>query len=222
MGLIVRSSDVHAAGVFTTTPIKKGRKVVEYTGPRITKEEGDKIYEHRDITYLFAVGKGARVIDGHGIAMFINHSCDPNCESVVEGRRVYIEAIRTIEPGTELTYDYQIQREDDDPPNIDEVFACRCGFAQCRGTMLWPTERKPARGKSPKRPARKQHAGKGSRQRAGGKRARDKGARGKRVAERSHEGGRSARNARDRRSAAGRGRAARRRAGKNKKGGRRG
>ena len=58
MGLIVRSSDVHAAGVFTTAPIKKGSKVVEYTGPRITKEQGDKLYEHRDITYLFAVGNG--------------------------------------------------------------------------------------------------------------------------------------------------------------------
>ncbi len=78
-------------------------------------------------------------VDGNE-ARFINHSCDPNCESVIESRRVFIEAIRTIEPGEELTYDYQIRREDDDPPNIDEIFACRCGFAQCRGTMLWPPE----------------------------------------------------------------------------------
>ena len=63
---------------------------------------------------------------------------------------VRIEAMRDIEPGTELTYDYQIHREDDDPENIDEVFACRCGFPQCRGTMLWPTERKPKRKKAKK------------------------------------------------------------------------
>src|SRR5690349_10992796 len=49
MGLIVRSSDVHAAGVFTTAPIKRRTKVIEYTGPIISKEEGDRIYEHRDI-----------------------------------------------------------------------------------------------------------------------------------------------------------------------------
>jgi hypothetical protein len=91
-------------------------------------------------------------VDGND-ARFFNHSCDPNCESTVEKRRVYIEALRDIEAGAELTYDYQIQREDDDPDNIDEVFACRCGFTQCRGTMLWPTERKPKRSK-PKKKAR--------------------------------------------------------------------
>ena len=47
---------------------------------------------------------------------------------------MFIEAIRTIEPGEELTYDYQIQREADDPANIDEIFACRCGCRRCRGT----------------------------------------------------------------------------------------
>jgi hypothetical protein len=89
-------------------------------------------------------------VDGND-ARFFNHSCDPNCESTVEKRRVYIEAIRDIELGAELTYDYQIQREDDDPDNIDDVFACRCGFPQCRGTMLWPTERKPKRKKVKKK-----------------------------------------------------------------------
>jgi hypothetical protein len=53
---------------------------------------------------------------------------------------VFIESVRTIEAGEEMTYDYQIQREDDDPPGIEEVFACRCGFPQCRGTMLWPPD----------------------------------------------------------------------------------
>jgi uncharacterized protein len=54
---------------------------------------------------------------------------------------VFIEALRTIEPGEELTYDYQIQREADDPPDVDEVFACRCGARACRGSMLWPPRR---------------------------------------------------------------------------------
>ena len=50
--------------------------------------------------------------------------------------------MRTIEPGEELTYDYQIERDAEDPPNIDKIFACRCGAPDCRGTMLWPSPEK--------------------------------------------------------------------------------
>ena len=130
MGLIVRSSDVHAAGVFTTAPIKNGRKVVEYTGPRIAKEEGDKVYEKRDITYLFAVGKGSRVIDGHGIAMFINHSCDPNCETDEIDGKIWILAIRDIRPGEELTYDYNLFDGEENDPAL-----CHCKAKHCRGSL---------------------------------------------------------------------------------------
>src|SRR5262249_40876993 len=70
------------------------------------------------------------------------------CESVIEDRRVFIEALRSIEPGEELTYDYQIQREVDDPPDVDAIFACRCGSARCRGSMLWPPRRLEARNRS--------------------------------------------------------------------------
>jgi len=130
MGLIVRSSDVHAAGVFTTTPIKKRTKVVEYTGPRISKAEGDKIYEHRDITYLFAVGDGSQVIDGHGIAAFINHSCDPNCETDEVRGKIWIIAVRDIRPGEELTYDYNLfDGEENDPAH------CHCKAKHCRGSL---------------------------------------------------------------------------------------
>jgi len=50
--------------------------------------------------------------------------------------------VRTIQPGDELTYDYQIGRDKEDPPNVDEIFACRCGASSCRGSMLWPAKRK--------------------------------------------------------------------------------
>jgi len=86
-------------------------------------------------------------VDGNE-ARFVNHACQPNCESVIENRRVYIEAIRSIAAGEELTYDYQIQREADDPPDVDTVFACRCGAKRCRGSMLWPA-RRAARRRSP-------------------------------------------------------------------------
>jgi hypothetical protein len=78
MGLIIRSSAIHAAGCYTTTRIAKGRRVAEYTGPRITKDEADSLYEDSLVTYLFGLGDGSVVIDGHCMAMFINHSCDPN------------------------------------------------------------------------------------------------------------------------------------------------
>ena len=149
----VRNSPVHGLGAFALRRIRKGTRIVEYLGERVSHEEADRRYESKDAndahTFLFIVDSKT-VIDagvGGNDARFLNHSCDPNCESVIESRRVFIEATRTIEPGEEMTYDYQIQREEDDPPGIDEVFACRCGFPQCRGTMLWPPD-------PPKRPKR--------------------------------------------------------------------
>jgi len=151
MGLIVRSSDVHAAGVFTTAPIKKGRKVVEYTGPIITKEEGDKIYHNRDITYLFSVGKGTDVIDGHGIAAFINHSCDPNCETDEIKGKIWILAVRDIRPGEELTYDYNLFDGEANDPAL-----CYCKAKHCRGSLYSDKElrkrRRIAKEKEPKKP----------------------------------------------------------------------
>ncbi len=108
-------------------------------------------------TFLFIVDSRTVIdagVDGNE-ARFLNHSCKPNCESVIENRRVFIEATRTIEPGEEMTYDYQIQREEDDPPGIEEVFACHCGFAECRGTMLWPPD-PPRRAPRRRRKAKKQ------------------------------------------------------------------
>ena len=76
--------------------IPKGTRVLEYTGERITKAEGDNRYEGRPFTYLFGVGDGEVIIDGHGMAMFVNHSCDPNCETDEEDDRVYIITLRDI------------------------------------------------------------------------------------------------------------------------------
>lgn len=129
MGLIVRSSLIHAAGCYTTTPIAKGTRVVEYTGPIIDKDEADRRYEHKPITYLFGIGDGSKVIDGHGIAMFINHSCDANCETEEIDGRVWIMAIRTIAAGEELCYDYCLY------DGGDEEAPCNCGAKKCRGSM---------------------------------------------------------------------------------------
>jgi SET domain-containing protein len=75
---------------------------------------------------------------GGNEAKYINHSCEPNCEAVIEDKRVFIEAARTISPDEELTYDYQLEREDDFDPAWERRYACRCGAPACRGTMLAP------------------------------------------------------------------------------------
>ena len=129
MGLIIRSSAIHAAGCYTTTPIARGRRVAEYTGPRISKDQADSLYEESPVTYLFGLGDGSIVIDGHCMAMFINHSCDPNCETDEEDGRVWIKAIKNIGAGEEITYDYCLYDGGDEEQN------CNCGEGSCRGTM---------------------------------------------------------------------------------------
>src|SRR5579863_9627636 len=142
MALIIRSSAIHAAGCYTTTSIRKGARVAEYTGPRLSKAQADVAYDEQPITYLFGLGDGTIVIDGHCMAMFINHSCDPNCETHEEKGRVWIKAIRKIEPGEEITYDYCLYDGDED----DAV--CNCGAPGCRGTMYSEEEIRRRRRKS--------------------------------------------------------------------------
>jgi uncharacterized protein len=135
MGLIVRSSEIHAAGCYTTSDIAADTYIVEYTGPRISQEEADARYDGKMTTYLFGLAEQDKIIDGHGIAMFINHSCEPNCETEEIGGRVWIVARRNIKAGEELTYDYNLyDGEEDDPA------PCFCGARQCRGTMYSPEE----------------------------------------------------------------------------------
>lgn len=143
----VRVSPIHGSGVFALRDIPRGTRIVEYVGERISHQAADERYEDHDEndnhTFLFIVDRNI-VIDaavGGNEARFINHHCDGNCESVIEKKRVYIDAVRDIRSGEELGYDYEIGREKDDPPNIDEIYACRCGAASCRGTMLWPPQR---------------------------------------------------------------------------------
>jgi SET domain-containing protein len=138
----VRHSPIHGYGVFALRRIRKGTTIIEYLGERVSHEEADARYQDKDPrdnhTFLFTVN-AKTVIDG-GVggneARYINHGCDPNCQSTTMAKRIFIEAIRTIQPGEELAYDYQIQRDADDAPDVDAVFACRCGAHKCRGSML--------------------------------------------------------------------------------------
>jgi len=138
----VRRSKIHGSGVFATRPIARGARIVDYLGERVSHQEADRRYEHRPVhdahTFLFIVDDDT-VVDaevGGNEARYINHSCAPNCESRVTRGRIWIRALRIILAGEELSYDYCIGRDADDPPDIDEIFGCRCGAKKCRGTML--------------------------------------------------------------------------------------
>ena len=151
--LIIRSSDIHAAGCFALENIPKGTRILEYN--RRAHQQGLKgttATEAGRSRICLALGDGEVVIDGHGMAMFVNHSCDPNCETDEEKDRVFIFSIRDIAAGEELTYDYWLYDGDDDAP-------CYCGSKSCRGTMYSPEEVKP---KGPRGSSQKAAGGAGS------------------------------------------------------------
>jgi len=139
---IVKRSRIKGKGVFAARAIRKGARVLEYTGERITPEEADARYDderraHAHVVLFIVDGK--TVIDGGadgGDARFVNHSCEPNCEAVQQRGRIFIRALRAIRPGEELCYDYGLEREGKWQPEWDRLYACRCGAAACRGTML--------------------------------------------------------------------------------------
>jgi len=137
-----RNSAIHGKGVYALLPIRKGTRLLEYLGDRISHAEADRRYEkkHEDDghTFLF-IASNRTVIDagvGGNDARFINHHCNPNCETVIEGSRVFIDATRNIKPGEELGYDYQLTWDSTDEPEELALYACRCGAKDCRGTML--------------------------------------------------------------------------------------
>ncbi len=138
----VRRSGIHGRGAYATHHIAKGTRIVEYLGERITHKQADARYEDKGQddghTFLFVVS--SRVVIDAGVdgndARYINHSCDPNCDTVIENERVFIEAIRDIEPGAELGYEYGLTWESTDDPEELENYQCRCGASSCRGTML--------------------------------------------------------------------------------------
>ncbi|HJQ11717.1 MAG TPA: SET domain-containing protein-lysine N-methyltransferase [Gemmatimonadaceae bacterium] len=149
----VRKSGIHGRGVFATRYIRKGTRIVEYTGERISNREADRRYDDtrmkRHHTFLFTLDKKT-VVDGAisaggSDASFINHSCDPNCEAIIRGKRIFIHAKRGIYPGTELAYDYQYERTGKNDEELEKFYFCRCGADNCRGTIMKPPPAKKPR-----------------------------------------------------------------------------
>jgi hypothetical protein len=146
----IRSSPIQGRGAFATRRIRKGTRLIEYVGERISHAEADRRYDDdtmkRHHTFLFTLNN--RTVIDAGVngneARFINHSCDPNCEAVIDSGHIYIETTRTIQPGQELVYDYQYERAADADESDEARYPCRCGAPNCRGTILAPPKRKRA------------------------------------------------------------------------------
>ncbi|HEU4630245.1 MAG TPA: SET domain-containing protein-lysine N-methyltransferase [Gemmatimonadaceae bacterium] len=139
---VIRRSPIAGKGAFATRRIPKGARIIEYTGERISQAEADRRYpydpdaDHH--TFLFNVEEDV-VVDGGvrgNASRFINHSCAPNCEAVIEDGRIWIYALKPIAPGTELVYDYRFILDEPHTAAAKRRYPCRCGAPTCRGTIL--------------------------------------------------------------------------------------
>lgn len=139
----ISRSRIQGRGAFATENIRKGKRLIEYLGEPISHEEADKRYDDDDAsgrhhTFLFILDDDT-VLDARKTrcdAKYLNHACDPNCETVIEDGHIWIEAIKPIKTGEELVYDYQFEFDDEYEPEDIRYYACRCGKAKCRGTII--------------------------------------------------------------------------------------
>ena len=157
----IRSSRIQGKGAFALQRIRKGTRLIEYVGEHISHDEADRRYDEdgmkRHHTFLFTLTRKTVVdaaVDGNE-ARFINHSCDPNCEAVIDSGHIYIESTRTIQPGAELVYDYQYERAADADESDEARYPCRCGSPNCRGTILAPRKKRVAAAKRKKTTAKR-------------------------------------------------------------------
>jgi len=148
--IVTRRSAIHGNGVFAAAPIAMGERIIEYKGRRRTHADvdaGDSGDIESGHTFLFTLNEDWVIDANHegNAARWINHSCAPNCEAVLveneddpKRSKVFIEAIRAIRPGEELTYDYGIMLSVRHTARLKKLWACRCGAKTCTGTMLKP------------------------------------------------------------------------------------
>jgi uncharacterized protein len=129
----VGPSRIHGDGLFAAIDLKKGMRILRYTGEKIPREESDRRLAAGNV-YIFGLDE-AYSIDGQDLgntARYINHSCDPNCQTEQCNHTIWIVAIRDIQEGEELTYNYgyEFKEQDNDP--------CHCGAKHCCGYILAP------------------------------------------------------------------------------------
>ena len=140
----VIQSKIHGKGIIATEKIKKGTKIIQYVGEKISKKEGDKRSGDRIEKYLKSNSSGSvyifelnknQDIDGNfsfNKARYINHSCNPNCEVDIIKDEIWISSIKNIKKGDELSYDYGYTFDKDDYKDHE----CKCGSKYCIGYII--------------------------------------------------------------------------------------
>ena len=129
--LDIRPSKIHRWGVYAGENIPARRKVIEYTGERISRiETRRRSEEQARMIYLFTLDNywtldGA--VGGSG-AQYINHCCEPNSKTIIQKGHILYMSSRAIRKGEELTVDYHFAKD------IERI-PCKCGAAKCRGTI---------------------------------------------------------------------------------------
>lgn len=153
--IVVRRSSIHGTGVFAARKLPAGKRLIQYRGRVITHDEADQLYDgsiESGHTFLFTLNDDY-IVDANrrgNDARWINHSCVPNCEASIHEHpggdrkldRIFIETIREVQPGEELTYDYGIKLECRQTARLKQLWACCCGSTDCTGTMLKTRARK--------------------------------------------------------------------------------
>jgi hypothetical protein len=139
-----RRSGVHGKGVFAVQDIAEGETLIEYVGEIISWAEAQARHPHDPAdpnhTFYFHIDEN-RVIDavvGGNSSRWINHACDPNCEADEQDGRIFIKALRNIQAGEELNYDYGLIIDERYTPKLKAEYPCWCGAKTCRGTLLAP------------------------------------------------------------------------------------
>ena len=129
---------------FAKKDIPRRTRMIEYAGEKISNEEAERRYpDTQDTphhTLLFTLNSKWAIdaaVNGNE-ARFINHSCEPNCEAVITRNKIWIESLRRIKAGTELSYDYQFEYLDNYTEKDLAYYVCTCGSPKCRGTIVEP------------------------------------------------------------------------------------
>ena len=130
-----RKSNIHRHGLSAATNIKKGQKIIQYKGKKVSlsKVEKDPKYNNEKEIYLFNLNKRYD-LDGdfkYNTARLINHSCNPNCEVLEDNKQLWIFAMKDIEKNDELTYDYGFSFDKD-----YKQYVCNCGSENCVGFIV--------------------------------------------------------------------------------------
>ncbi|MDC2983786.1 SET domain-containing protein-lysine N-methyltransferase [Candidatus Pelagibacter sp.] len=130
-----KSSNIDNRGLFASKNIRKGTKIIYYTGKIITKKqtENNPKFDNDKAIYLFNLNNRYD-LDGdftYNTARLINHSCDPNCEVEGKGLKLWISSIKDINKNEELTYDYGFSFDE----NYKD-FPCKCGSKNCCGYIV--------------------------------------------------------------------------------------